>query len=68
MKKRQPVVVGVGASVAICLSLCSVFNGWLSSCQVHAGLKVATWLGVSLELRSSNYRGAGARDGIFLIL
>lgn len=37
--KRQP-GVGVWASISICLSLCSVFNGWLSSCQVHAGLKV----------------------------
>lgn len=39
--KRQP-GVGVWASISICLSLCSVFNGWLSSCQVHAGLKVDT--------------------------
>lgn len=39
--KRQP-GVGVWASISICLSLCSVFNGWVSSCQVHAGLKVAT--------------------------
>ena len=30
------------AGVSVCLSLCSVLNGRLSPCQVHAGLKVAT--------------------------
>lgn len=39
--KRQP-RVEAGASLSVGLRPCSVFNGWLSSCQVHAGLKVAT--------------------------
>lgn len=33
--------VAVWAGVSVCLSLCSVFNGRLSPCQVHAGREVA---------------------------